>query len=70
MAKTPVEMLMDSADWTAVDVQPAEDGLPYATHEGVLRLGGFSLRCYRLNTGEAVFHADDVNAFFAGALTP
>lgn len=41
-------------------------GLPYPTHSGVLEIVGRKLRCYRLNTGEAIFDADDFNAFLEG----
>ena len=68
--KTPIDMTLDGITWTAVSPKnPSEhdDGLPYATHEGVFEIMGHKLRCYRLNTGQAVFDADDVEAFFQNA---
>ena len=66
MSKTPIEILLDRVEWTAAE--PLEDlskaAMPYATHEGVLEIFGHKLRCYRLNTGQAVFNADDVEGFF------
>lgn len=41
-----------------------EDGIPYATHEGVLEIAGHKLRCAQLSTGEAVFVAEDVERMF------
>lgn len=70
--KTPIEMMLDGAQWKALDADQIacdhDNGLPYATHEGVLDIMGHKLRCYRLNTGQTVFHADDMNDFFAAGL--
>jgi len=55
MAKTPIEMMLDGVEWVAADNDgKVSDNMPYATHEGVLDLFGHKLRCYRLNTGQAV----------------
>jgi hypothetical protein len=40
-----------------VAIQPGDK---YPTHAGVLTLAGYELRCYVLNTGERIFHADDI----------
>ncbi len=63
-AETPVDMTLDGLTWTVTDQQPDGSGLPYATHSGLWEIGGQVLRCYRLNTGQAVIHADDMEAFF------
>jgi hypothetical protein len=60
---TPIESMLAGIDWQETPTQPVGD-LPYATHSGVLEIAGKRLRCYRLNTGQAIFDADDVNAFF------
>lgn len=70
--KAPIEMALDGVVWTAVTpdrpIGPDnDDGVPYATHEGVLDIMGRKLRCYRLNTWQAVFNAEDVEAFFSDA---
>lgn len=44
------------------------DGLPFATHTGVMEIMGKKLRCYRLNTGQIVFNAEDVRDFFGGEI--
>jgi hypothetical protein len=70
MAKTPIEMILDGVvEWRVVQQSdtpdPIEDNLPYATHSGVLKIGDYSLRCYRLSNGQAVFNADDFEKFFS-----
>jgi hypothetical protein len=65
--KTPIEMMLDGVEWREADPVQQEgesDGLPYATHEGVLEIAGVKLRCYRLNTGQAIFNADDIAELF------
>lgn len=74
MSKTPIEMMLDGVTWvqttgSSTDNSDQEDGLPYATHEGVFEIMGHKMRCYRLSTGQAVFNADDFEAFF-GTLEP
>lgn len=64
-----VNELLKMATWKELEQYPAEavaEGLPYATHEGEMEIMGHKLRCYRLNTGQAVVNADDAHAFFGG----
>jgi len=50
--------------WQPARHLPTDTGLPYATHQSVLELpGGQRVRIYRLNTGQAIVHADDLKAF-------
>lgn len=69
---SPIEMMLDGITWVPAGDRPDgpdnHDGVPFATHEGVLDLMGHKIRCYRLNTGQAVFNADDVNDFLGGSL--
>ena len=66
MSKTPIEMMLEGVTWIAREnVPPQDDGIPYATHEGVLELMGVSMRVYRLSSGQAVVHADDMEQFLA-----
>ncbi len=66
---TPIEMMLDGVTWVQAGDKPDgpdnHDGVPYATHEGVLDIMGHKMRCYRLNTGITVFDADDLSAMFA-----
>jgi hypothetical protein len=62
-----IQALLDSVSWTKIDgAQRGDDSTPAATHEGVLDIAGHRFRCYRLDNGQAVFHADDINAFLDG----
>jgi hypothetical protein len=65
---TPIDKMMDAIEWSETSAQPGTDGIPYATHSGVLEVAGLRLRCYRLNDGRAIFDADDFKAAFPGLL--
>ena len=58
------EVLLDGVEWREGTPPEIDDGIPYATHEGVLEIAGMKLRCYRLNTGQAIIRADDIADFF------
>jgi hypothetical protein len=58
-----IETMLDGVTWIPVTEETApEDGMPHATHSGSFNFLGVPLRVFRLNTGEAVIHADDMNA--------
>lgn len=61
---TPIQTLLANVDWTETGNEPKAD-LPYATHEGALKIGEITLRCYRLSTGQVIFNAEDFEALFA-----
>jgi hypothetical protein len=61
---TPIETMLETVEWTAGPETEHGDGDLWATHSGVLDIAGISLRCYRLNNGQAVFNADDFKKFF------
>lgn len=65
---TGMEKMLESIEWAEgnTEREPNEDGLPWATHSGVLEIPGHRLRCSRLNTGQIVFLAEDVEKFFEG----
>lgn len=67
---TPIETMLAGVEWEPTERagEGVQNGLPYATHSGVLDVFGAKLRCYRLNTGQAVFDADDVKEFFGGLI--
>lgn len=62
---TPAEALMNSVQWRETGMTDDGSGLPYATHEGVLSIGGVDLKCYQLNDGRRIFDAESVTQFFA-----
>lgn len=57
-----LDTLLDAVKWERIDATPADtNGLPYATHRGVLSLDGQELRCFQLNDGRRILHAEDVH---------
>lgn len=61
---SPINKLMEGMEWVEADSNTPSLGELYATHSGVLSFMGHDLRIYRLNTGEAIIHADDFKALF------
>lgn len=60
---------LDAVDWTPVKTPEVLDGdMPYATHEGIFRVGDFEFRVAQLNTGERIIVGEDLEAFFCGLL--
>ena len=60
-----INKLLDTINWKLLPENVLHDGvLPYATHEGVLKVGDFEFHVLQLNTGERVFTEDEVKAFF------
>ena len=58
--------LFSDVQWEPARAVPAEAaGVGHATHQGVIELLGQRMRIYRLNTGQAILHADDLKAFLA-----
>lgn len=63
---TPIDLMLDAVEWTPIagTRPPDADGLPVATHSGVLRVGDIDLRCYQLADGRRLFDADDIRRVF------
>jgi len=64
MSKTPIETLMDGVDWQESSGPEPDSDLPVATHHGIWHFMGNEIRVYRLNTGQAIIHADDMGKIF------
>jgi hypothetical protein len=63
--KTPLEILLARVDWLPTGAAGVdEDGIPYATHTGILRIAGCELNVARLSTGQAVIEAESLDRFF------
>lgn len=62
----PVDLLIGAIEMTPlpVDDEPRPDGIPHATHEGVLEIGDLSIKVWQLSDGRCVLDADDVHRFF------
>jgi len=68
MSKTPIEMMLDGVEWTPIgpiEIENPPEGLPYATHEGILHIGDLDIKVFRLNTGQAVIEGASTWRFFA-----
>lgn len=65
MQRPAIEQMLDAVDWKEVDPGPADPaGIPRATHEGVLEIGGFPLHVYQLDNGQRIVEAGDLERFF------
>jgi len=60
MSDTPIDRFMfQNVDWKETGETPNPEGIPFATHEGVLRIFEMDIRCARLSTGQAVIFEED-----------
>lgn len=62
--KTPVEQYIEQqAEWhETVFVPDSEsDGLPYATHSGILKIFGKELKVHRLSSGQVIMEAESAH---------
>jgi hypothetical protein len=57
--------LFGEIEWKELPApEHGEDGLPYATHEGTMQIGGVELRVYQLSDGQRVIDVDDAAKLF------
>lgn len=68
---TPADQLMNLVQWRPIiyDETMSGNNEVFATHEGELNLGGFSLKCYQLSNGKRVISSESLIPFL-DALTP
>lgn len=67
--RTAIEIMMDAVEWeehTPDDTDGVSQDLPYATHSGIWHIGGMELRVHRLNTGQAIIEASDLEIYLKG----
>lgn len=62
----PIQQAIDRVCKPVAPPANLKPGDKYPTHAGVLSIAGHELRCYVLNTGERIFHADDVHKLLGG----
>jgi hypothetical protein len=62
---TPIETMLNEVKWEVLPASESGDS-PYATHTGVLDIGGVGLRVYQLNDGQRVIDAEDMRSLFEG----
>jgi hypothetical protein len=64
--------MLDAVKWSSIwtDEPPStpEDGIPYATHEGVLNIGGLEFQVYQLSDGHRVISEESMVKFFEGLM--
>lgn len=68
--KQTIERLLDKVEWVSIErppIEPLYHDLPYATHAGVLNLGGVSLKVFRLSNGRRVIDQQSLKELLGGA---
>lgn len=62
---TPIEKLISEVEMTPLSpLSVAEkEGLPYATHQGILNLAGHKFTIHQLSDGRRILDAEDVLNF-------
>lgn len=63
--KTPIDKLIDEVNFIPTNAQPNEEGLPYVTHEGVLKLMGIEIQVVQLSTGQRVIPQTEIDKLFS-----
>ena len=61
---TPIENEIDKVVTPIPGAKPNKDGLPYATHSGILKLGEIELEVFILNTGQRIISKSSLDNFF------
>ena len=65
--RTPIDLILDAVEWKALATgEPSDDGIPVATHEGILRIGNAELKVYQLSNGVRVIEEQSLVRFFSG----
>jgi hypothetical protein len=59
------EDIFEALEWEALPRPSGEsdDGVPYATHRGVITIMGAELECFQLSSGQRVFSAESLERF-------
>lgn len=67
MPKSRLTLLMESVEWRReTRVEAAKEVSTFVTHCGVLLIGEWRLRCYRLSDGREAVDMGDADAFLEG----
>ena len=70
MKKSPIETMLDNVDWAPIEIvydqKKVDATIPVATHSGVLVIADIRIKCWRLNTGQAVIDFDSLESLFPG----
>lgn len=70
MAKEPIEIMLDKVNWVVIPRPDDFDsqGIPYATHRGILNIMGNELECFILDDGRRIFSAESIHKLFQNRL--
>jgi hypothetical protein len=62
MNKRPIDILLDQVDYKPIPgmMPPKSKNIPYATHEGILKIGDIEIKVYVLNDGRRVIDAETI----------
>ena len=63
---TPIEIALDGITWTErrETEEPVDGELPYATHEGRLKLGDVEITVYQLSDGQRIIPVEEIERLF------
>lgn len=65
--KTPIDLALDQLEMEPLEKLAApeelEDGLPYATHRGVLKIAGAEFEVFQLSNGQRVISKESLEKF-------
>lgn len=63
--KSPIEIMLDKVDFTPTEPSNVIEGLPYVTHQGVLKIGDeLEILVCQLNTGERIIPEIELDRVF------
>lgn len=62
--KKPIDIMMDAVDWKETNQKPNKEGIPFATHTGILKIGEITLDVCVLNTGVSIIAQDSLEKMF------
>lgn len=65
------EELFSAAAWEPINtgvtiaerLKAEADGVPYATHRGIIKIAGLELECFQLSTGDRIVTEESIVAF-------
>lgn len=65
--KSPIDILLDKfVDYVPIDNSDIDttNGLPYATHEGIMKIGDFEIKVVVLNDGRRIIEESEMEKFW------
>lgn len=67
---SPIEKLLDSITYVPTNfVKETDSDLPYATHEGILKLGEVEIKVVQLSNGQRIIPQGELEKIFGNPLT-